>query len=165
MVAALQAAKAVADAAIQVAEAATVAAAGTPGALRQAYAAEQTVKGSVVAATMGQALSAAASRLRSRYSYLRHSHGRPPPHGPRCRPQRIDHRVHQRPARRANAGPGDGGRRSSQPNPDRLLRRLHWRVNAVQSPITTFIDRGRIVLPGLLLAEVRASTLLDWART
>jgi len=59
MAAALQAAKAIADATIQVAEAATVAAAGTPGA-PAAYAAEQTVKG-VVSAVMGQALSAAAS--------------------------------------------------------------------------------------------------------
>ena len=56
--AAMQAAKAVSDAAIQVAEAATLAAAGTPGA-PAALAAEQTVK-ATAAASMGSAISSAA---------------------------------------------------------------------------------------------------------
>jgi len=56
--AAMQAAKAVSDAAIQVAEAATLAAAGTPGA-PAAKAAEETVK-ATAAATMGSAISSAA---------------------------------------------------------------------------------------------------------
>jgi hypothetical protein len=56
--AAMQAAKAVSDAAIKVAEAATVAAAGTPGA-PAAKLAEETVK-ATAAATMGSAISSAA---------------------------------------------------------------------------------------------------------
>jgi uncharacterized Zn-binding protein involved in type VI secretion len=56
--AALQAAKQVSDAAIQVAEAATLAAAGTPGA-PAAYAAEQSLKASSAAA-MGGAITGAA---------------------------------------------------------------------------------------------------------
>jgi len=56
--AAMQAAKAISDAAIQVAEAATLAAAGTPGA-PAAKAAEETVK-ATAAATMGSAISSAA---------------------------------------------------------------------------------------------------------
>ena len=59
MAAALQAAKAISDAAVEVAEAATIAAAGTPAA-PAAYAVEQTVKG-VASAVMGQAMSAAAA--------------------------------------------------------------------------------------------------------
>jgi hypothetical protein len=54
----MQAAKAISDAAIQVAEAATLAAAGTPGA-PAAKAAEETVK-ATAAATMGSAISSAA---------------------------------------------------------------------------------------------------------
>jgi uncharacterized Zn-binding protein involved in type VI secretion len=56
--AAIQSAKAVSDAAIQVAEAATLAAAGTPG-LPAAKAAEETVK-ATAAASMGSMISAAA---------------------------------------------------------------------------------------------------------
>ena len=56
--AAMQAAKAISDAAIQVAEAATLAAAGTPGA-PAAKAAEETVK-ATAAATMGSAITSAA---------------------------------------------------------------------------------------------------------
>jgi len=79
MVAALQAAKAVADAAIQAAEAATVAAAGTPGA-PAAYAAEQTVKG-VVGAVMGQAISAAAAACGADIHFCATPTALPP-HGP-----------------------------------------------------------------------------------
>lgn len=57
-VAALQSAKQAADTAIKTAEAATLAAAGTPGAAA-AYAAEQTVKATALA-TMSSAISAAA---------------------------------------------------------------------------------------------------------
>lgn len=57
--AALQSAKAVADAAIQTAEAATLAAAGTPGA-PAAYAAEQATKASMLA-SMSSAISAASA--------------------------------------------------------------------------------------------------------
>ena len=55
---ALQAAKAIADAVVEAAEKATLAAAGTPGA-PAAYAAEQTIKG-VAAAVMGQLITGAA---------------------------------------------------------------------------------------------------------
>lgn len=58
-VAALQAAKTAADTAIRIAEAATAAAAGTPGA-PAAYAAEQTVKGTALAA-MSAAINGAAA--------------------------------------------------------------------------------------------------------
>src|SRR5215470_17943512 len=57
--AALQAAKAISDAAIQVAEAATLAAAGTPGA-PAAKAAEETVKATMLAG-MSQAIGAASA--------------------------------------------------------------------------------------------------------
>lgn len=77
-VAALQAAKTVADTAIRVAEAATVAAAGTPGA-PVAYAAEQTAKG-VALSAMSSAISAAAGAGSDIHSCTTPSPV--PPHGP-----------------------------------------------------------------------------------
>lgn len=74
---ALQAAKAIADAAIEAAEKATMAAAGTPGA-PAAYAAEQTVKG-VAAAVMGQLITGVAGMADV---HLCATPTALPPHGP-----------------------------------------------------------------------------------